>query len=179
MLTFPITCNFLKPVFFIKQFNKKLTTKDDLVELEKKLGRPATDEEIAEAMGMDKRIGRQFLNAGIGFGGSCFPKDLKAFYSVAKDHGVDFSLIQEVERINERRITVLLHHIRQALWVVKEKKIALWGLSFKPGTDDIREAPSLKVIKELLRNGAILALYDPKAMVRTKEIYPPDKRIIY
>lgn len=134
---------------------------------------------VAEAMGMDKRIGRQFLNAGIGFGGSCFPKDLKAFYSVAKDHGVDFSLIQEVERINERRITVLLHHIRQALWVVKEKKIALWGLSFKPGTDDIREAPSLKVIKELLRNGAILALYDPKAMERTKEIYPPDKRIIY
>ena len=134
----------------------------------------ANVEDVASGMGMDPRIGSQFLEAGIGFGGYCLPKDLRAFGWVAKEQGVDFSLLQEVERVNERRVEVFLSKLRSALWVIKGKTIAVWGLSFKPGTDDIREAPSLGVIQSLRAEGALLRLHDPQAMGEFKRVYPED-----
>ncbi|SHK31201.1 UDP-glucose dehydrogenase family protein [Thermocrinis minervae] len=134
---------------------------------------------VADGMGFDKRIGRAFLDAGLGWGGSCFPKDIKAFIKMAKDHGVDFSLLEEVERINSRRIDVFIDKVKQALWSLKGKKLAVWGLAFKPNTDDIREAQSIKVIERLLKEEAILHLYDPKAMDNFKLLFPEGKQIKY
>ncbi len=139
----------------------------------------ANVDEVADGIGFDKRIGRLFLNAGIGWGGSCFPKDLKAFVRVAEEFSVDFSLLREVERINERRIDVLFRKLKEALWTLREKRIAVWGLSFKPDTDDIREAPSLKVIQRLLKEGALVRAYDPKAMENFKRIFPEGEDLIY
>ena len=119
---------------------------------------------VASGIGMDPRIGRQFLNAGIGFGGYCFPKDLRAFIHLAEEYGVDFSLLKEVESVNVRRIDVFLKKVRQALWVLQDKTIAVFGLAFKPHTDDTREAPGMKIIKALLDEGARVRLHDPKAM---------------
>ncbi len=119
---------------------------------------------VASGIGMDPRIGRQFLNAGIGFGGYCFPKDLLAVIHLAEEYGVDFSLLKEVENINTRRIEVFLKKVRQALWVLQDKTIAVLGLAFKPHTDDTREAPGMKIIKALLDEGARVRLHDPKAM---------------
>lgn len=129
---------------------------------------------VAEGIGMDPRIGAQFLKAGIGFGGYCFPKDLRAFLHLAEEHSVDFSLLREVERINLRRIDVLLKKIRQALWVMQGKTIGVLGLAFKPGTDDIREAPSLKIMERLLAEGAKLRLHDPRAMSNTQGVFPQE-----
>ena len=98
-------------------------------------------EEVTRAMGMDPRIGPQFLNAGLGFGGFCLPKDIQAFNRLAERNGVDFTLLKETERINKRRIDQLMEKVRKALWVVKEKKIGVLGLAFKPNTDDVRFAP--------------------------------------
>jgi len=102
---------------------------------------------VAEGMGYDRRIGREFLRAGIGYGGSCFPKDVKAFIKIAQDYGVDFGLLREVEKINRRRIDVFMDKILSALWTLKDKRIAVWGLSFKPNTDDIREASDPSFLK--------------------------------
>jgi UDPglucose 6-dehydrogenase len=134
---------------------------------------------VAEGMGYDKRIGREFLRAGIGWGGSCFPKDIKAFIKMAKDHGVDFSLLEEVDKINQRRAVQFVEKVRSVLWSLKDKTLAVWGLSFKPNTDDIREAPSLRLVSMLLREGARLKLYDPKAMENFKKLYPPGKDLDY
>ncbi|MFN7065610.1 MAG: UDP-glucose dehydrogenase family protein [Aquificaceae bacterium] len=134
---------------------------------------------VADGMGYDKRIGRAFLNAGVGYGGSCFPKDVKAFIRMAQDYGLDFGLLKEVERINQERPTRFVEKVKDVLWSLRDKKIALWGLSFKPNTDDIREAPSIKVVDLLLREGAYLSLYDPKAMDNFKLIFPEDKRVSY
>ncbi len=131
----------------------------------------ANVDSVADGIGFDKRIGREFLNAGIGWGGSCFPKDLKAFVRIAKDFSVDFSLLEEVERINERRIDVLMKKLKDALWTLRAKRIAVWGLSFKPNTDDIRDAPSLKVVQRLLKEGAIISAYDPKATENFKRVF--------
>lgn len=114
--------------------------------------------EVAKGIGLDPRIGPQFLQAGIGYGGYCLPKDLKAFIHIAEEYWVDFSLLKEVERINEARIDRFVRKVQQALWVLKDKTLAVWGLAFKPNTDDIREAPSLKVIRRLLDEGANLRL---------------------
>jgi UDPglucose 6-dehydrogenase len=136
-------------------------------------------EAVAEGMGLDKRIGRAFLKAGVGWGGSCFPKDIKAFIKMAKDNQISFSILEEAYKVNEARIDVFIKKIKDALWVIKGKKIAVWGLSFKPNTDDIREAPALKIIPRLLNEGALLQLYDPKAMENTKKVIPPSDQVFY
>jgi len=134
---------------------------------------------VADGIGYDRRIGRAFLDAGIGWGGSCFPKDVRAFIKMAEDHGVDFSLLKEVERINAERIHRFMEKVKTALWSLKDKRIAIWGLSFKPNTDDIRHAPSIKVVSLLLKHGAKLSLYDPKAMNNFKRLFPEGKDLSY
>jgi len=135
---------------------------------------------VARGLGLDSRIGPQFLDAGIGYGGYCFPKDLRAFIHLAEEHGVDFSLLQEVERINHRRVDVFVRKIRQALWTLPGKTLGILGLAFKPGTDDIREAVSLKIIQALLDEGSLLRLYDPEAMPNTQRVFPAStERLTY
>jgi UDPglucose 6-dehydrogenase len=112
-------------------------------------------EEIAAGMGMDSRIGPKFLRAGIGYGGSCFPKDVAAFQWVARQHGVDFRLLEEIQRINEAQKDVFLNKLRSALWTLRGKKLAVLGLAFKGNTDDIRESPALDVIRRLLEGGSV------------------------
>ncbi|MBI3990229.1 MAG: UDP-glucose/GDP-mannose dehydrogenase family protein, partial [candidate division NC10 bacterium] len=119
---------------------------------------------VAAGMGLDPRIGRSFLNAGIGFGGYCFPKDLQAFVKIAEKLGCDFGLLKEVERINLSRAEVVLRKLKDRLWIIKGKRMSVWGLAFKPNTDDLREAPALRIIKLLQREGALVRAYDPKAM---------------
>ncbi len=134
---------------------------------------------VAEGMGMDKRIGKAFLGAGIGYGGSCLPKDVRAFIKIAEEHYVDFSLLKEVQRINESRVERFFKKIKGVMWVLKEKEIAIWGLSFKPNTDDIREAPSLRLVPLLLAEGVRLRLYDPKAMENFKKVFPKSEKVRY
>ena len=129
--------------------------------------------QVALGMGLDPRIGREFLNAGIGFGGYCFPKDLQAFMHLAREHGVDCGLLKEVENINLRRAEVFLKKVRQAVWVLRGKKLGVLGLAFKGGTDDIRESPALRIVKALLDEGARLQLHDPQAVEATLQEIPP------
>lgn len=128
--------------------------------------------QVAQGIGMDPRIGPAFLQAGIGFGGYCFPKDLRAFIYLAEEHGVDFSLLKQVEAINERRAGTFVKILRKALWVLHDKTIAVLGLAFKAGTDDTRESPSLKIVDLLLREGASLRVHDPKAMPLLRKVLP-------
>jgi UDPglucose 6-dehydrogenase len=135
---------------------------------------------VAKGMGLDPRIGALFLRAGLGYGGSCFPKDVKALTKIGEDLGVDMRLLREGEKINIDRVRVYVDKIKQALWILKDKRIGLLGLAFKPETDDIREAPSIRVISALLNEGASVRLYDPQAMANMKEIFPEDgRRIVY
>ena len=134
---------------------------------------------VADGIGADKRIGRDFLNAGIGYGGSCLPKDVKAFINIAETFGVDFSLLKETENININRRRKFLEKVEDILWITKNKIIAVWGLSFKPDTDDIRETPSLAIVKGLLDDGAYLKLYDPEAMDNFKKLIPENGQIEY
>ena len=127
---------------------------------------------VAEAVGMDKRIGGSFLRPGVGFGGSCFPKDLQAFVRVGQDAGCDFTLLREVERINQSRIDLFVKKIKDELWVVRGKRIGVWGLAFKPRTDDVRSSPSLAVIRRLLAEGALVRAHDPQAMEKAKAELP-------
>ena len=137
-------------------------------------------EKVAEGMGLDHRIGHHFLKAGIGYGGSCFPKDLKALAKIGEDLGVTVDLFRAADRVNLDRIRIFIEKIKKALWILKDKKIAILGLSFKPETDDIREAPSVKVIRELLKEGTALSLYDPKAVENVKLLFPEDPpRVVY
>ncbi len=140
----------------------------------------ANVELVAKGMGLDVRIGERFLRAGLGYGGSCFPKDVRALIKIGEDLGVDLSLLREVDRINTARIQSFLAKIKKALWIVKDKKIAVLGLAFKPETDDTRNAPSINLIHELQSQEALLRLYDPKAMDNMKSIFPEDPpRIVY
>jgi len=132
---------------------------------------------VADGIGYDKRIGRDFLNAGIGYGGSCFPKDVKAFINIAEEHGVDFTILKEVEKVNSKKRINFVKKVEKVLWINKNKDIAIWGLSFKPDTDDIREAPSLDIIKILSNKGANLRLYDPQAMQKFKSVIPENDKI--
>ena len=134
---------------------------------------------VAEGMGYDKRIGREFLNAGIGYGGSCFPKDVKAFIKMAEDVGLDFGLLKEVERINAQRVERFMEKVLNALWTLKNKRVAVWGLAFKPNTDDIREAPSLRILPELLKRGAEVRAYDPKATENFRRVFLPGEDLTY
>ncbi len=131
----------------------------------------ANVDQVAKGMGLDTRIGSQFLKAGLGYGGSCFPKDVKALIHIGEDLGANFDLLKEVEKVNTRRIDIFVNKVRKALWNLKDKKIAVLGLAFKPETDDIRNAPSINVIKALQKEDAFLRLYDPKAMQNMKEIF--------
>ncbi len=125
-------------------------------------------EKVAEGIGMDKRIGRSFLNAGLGYGGSCFPKDIKAFISISESLGYPFELLKQVEQINEDQLSLFLGKIREKLWVLQEKKIAVWGLAFKQNTDDVRESVALKLIKQMLNEGAAITAWDPEAIETCK-----------
>lgn len=130
-------------------------------------------EMVAEGMGLDRRIGRAFLSAGLGFGGFCFPKDLQAFVKIAEKCGYDFRLLREVDRINQSRISQTIKKLKDQLWILKDKVIGVWGLSFKPDTDDVRYAPAIALIKRLLAEGAAVKAYDPKAMERARQQLPP------
>ena len=127
-------------------------------------------EEVAKGLGLDKRIGKAFLNAGLGYGGSCFPKDLDAFIQISEKVGYDFKLLKAVKNINEEQKSFMLKKIKDALWVIKDKTIGILGLSFKPNTDDIRNAPSLDIIRALQLQGAKIKAYDPQAMDKTKKV---------
>lgn len=126
--------------------------------------------EVALGMGLDKRIGRPFLNAGIGYGGSCFPKDLDAFITISEKLGVNFDLLRAVKAANQEQKDFFLEKIKNKLWIIKDKAIGILGLSFKPDTDDIRNAPSLEIIEALKSQGAKLKVYDPSSMAKAKEI---------
>jgi UDPglucose 6-dehydrogenase len=127
-------------------------------------------EKVANGIGMDRRIGRSFLNAGIGYGGSCFPKDIAAFITISEQLGVPFTLLKEVQRINAEQKERFLKTIRETLWVLREKKIAVWGLTFKPDTDDLRSSVAIDLIAEMLREGAHVVAYDPKGMEKARGI---------
>jgi UDPglucose 6-dehydrogenase len=129
-------------------------------------------EKVVEAMGLDPRIGPDFLRAGLGFGGFCLPKDVQAFGRMAERLGYDFGLLAEVERINQERITRFLDKARELVGDLSGKTVALLGLSFKPNTDDIRFAPSLSVIEALLREHAVVRAYDPCATAKVQELFP-------
>lgn len=134
---------------------------------------------VAEGMGLDKRIGRYFLNAGIGYGGSCFPKDIKAFIKMGEDYGLNFKLLKDTEKINNERRKKFVEKVEQILWINKYKQLTIWGLSFKPDTDDIREAPSIDIVKNLIIDGARLFLYDPVAIENFQKIFPESDSIKY
>jgi len=136
-------------------------------------------EEVAEGVGMDERIGPKFLRAGIGYGGSCFPKDVAAFRWVAEQLGQQFDLLAEVEKINSQQKKLFFRKIRSALWTLRGKNLAVFGLAFKGGTDDIRESPAVDIVQMLLKEGCCVTLYDPAAMERTKAVIPPGSQVRY
>lgn len=127
-------------------------------------------EKVAEGMGYDKRIGRTFLNAGIGYGGFCFPKDVQAFIKIAEQYGYDFQLLKATHRINQEQKQNFVKKVKNTLKTVKDKKIGVLGLSFKPNTDDMRFAPSVYIIQELQKENAKIKVYDPEAMEKAKQI---------
>ena len=128
--------------------------------------------QVAMGIGLDPRIGTQFLNAGIGFGGYCFPKDLRAFMHLGREHGVDCGLLGEVENINLRRVEAFVKKVRQAVWVLQGKQLGVLGLAFKGGTDDIRESPAMYIVRALLEEGALLNVHDPQAMEASQREMP-------
>ena len=130
----------------------------------------ANVEEVANGMGMDKRIGREFLNASLGYGGSCFPKDLSAFIKIAEQLGYDFALLREVQKINAQQMERFVRKIADTLWVIKDKTIGVLGLSFKQNTDDIRMSPAIALCLRLRKEGARLKVYDPKAMDKARTV---------
>lgn len=126
--------------------------------------------QVADGMGYDRRIGRAFLDAGVGYGGSCFPKDVAAFIQIAKDAGYDFRLLEEVARVNEGQREVLVRHLKDALWVLRNRTVTVLGLAYKANTDDVREAPAIAIIEELRREGAVVRAYDPAAEANARRI---------
>jgi UDPglucose 6-dehydrogenase len=132
----------------------------------------ANVQEVAEGIGLDERIGRRFLNAGIGFGGSCFPKDLSAFIKISEQVGYDFRLLKEVQRVNTEQMDRFVKKITDTVWVLRDKKIGVLGLAFKQNTDDVRMSPAIDLCQRLLKEGATLRVHDPKAMEKAKPILP-------
>ena len=130
----------------------------------------ANVQEVAQGIGLDERIGRRFLNAGIGFGGSCFPKDLSAFIKIAEQIGYDFRLLKEVQRINADQMDRFVKKITDTLWVLKDKKIGVLGLAFKQNTDDVRSSPAIDLCQRLQKEGATLRVHDPKATDKARSI---------
>jgi len=136
-------------------------------------------EDIAAGIGLDSRIGARFLRAGLGYGGSCFPKDVAAFHWVAQERGVNFQLLDEVRKINETQREIFFNKVRSALWTLRGKRLAALGLSFKGETDDIRDSPAIAIIRKLLEAGAIVTAYDPASMDRAREVLPPGANMKY
>jgi UDPglucose 6-dehydrogenase len=130
----------------------------------------ANVQEVANGMGQDARIGRRFLDASLGFGGSCFPKDLSAFIKIAEQVGYDFALLKEVQKINSAQMDRFVKKIIDTLWVLKDKKIGVLGLAFKQNTDDIRTSPALELCQRLQKEGALLRVHDPKAMEKAAAV---------
>src|SRR5437764_1608016 len=132
----------------------------------------ANVQEVANGMGMDDRIGRRFLNASLGFGGSCFPKDLSAFIQIAREVGYEFGLLKEVQKINTAQMERFVKKITDTLWVLKDKKIGVLGLAFKQNTDDIRLSPAIELCDRLQKEGARLRVHDPQAMEKARPLLP-------
>lgn len=148
----------------------KISYANALAQLCERLG--ADVEEVTRAMGFDPRIGPYFLRAGLGFGGFCFPKDIQAFIRLAERTGMDFRLLKEAEAINLRQTDWFVEKVRHALWVIREKRIGVLGLAFKPNTDDVRFSPALRLVEKLLSEGACVQAYDPKAVERAQAVAP-------
>jgi UDPglucose 6-dehydrogenase len=148
----------------------KITFMNEIANLCEKVG--ANVDMVRLGMGSDTRIGKRFLFPGIGYGGSCFPKDVKALAKIADQNEYEFSILDSVIKVNEKQRTVLFDKIRNYYkGDLKGKTIALWGLAFKPNTDDIREAPALYIIEKLLKAGAIVQAFDPEAMENVEKLY--------
>ena len=142
----------------------------------------ATDanvQQVANGMGLDSRIGPRFLRPGIGYGGSCFPKDVAAFRSVAEQMGVDFSILTEVEKINVAQKKRFLAKVRAALWTLRGKRLGVLGLAFKGDTDDIRDSPAIEMVRMLLAEGCSIKAFDPAAIDRSREALPPGPKLEY
>jgi UDPglucose 6-dehydrogenase len=136
-------------------------------------------EDVAAGMGLDRRIGHKFLRAGLGYGGSCFPKDVAAFHWVAQQKGLNFQLLEEVRRINDAQRDVFFNKVRAALWTLRGKRLAALGLAFKGGTDDIRESPAIDVIQRLIAAGSHICAYDPAANERARAALPESESLSY
>jgi UDPglucose 6-dehydrogenase len=136
-------------------------------------------EQVSRGIGMDERIGPRFLKAGVGYGGSCFPKDVAAFRYVAEQFGIPFGLLSEVEKINGEQKLRFFQKVRSALWTFRGKKLGVLGLSFKGGTDDIRDSPAIEIVTMLLKEGCSVDAYDPAAMERSAEVIPPSDQMHY
>ncbi len=139
----------------------------------------ANVQEVANGIGMDERIGRRFLNPSLGFGGSCFPKDLSAFIQIAEQLGYDFRLLKEVQRINAEQMARFVKKITDTLWVLKDKTLGVLGLAFKQNTDDVRMSPAIELCQRLLKEGAKLRVYDPQAMEKAKALLPESAEVTY
>ena len=149
----------------------KITFMNEIANLCEKVG--ANVDDIRRGIGTDSRIGKRFLFAGIGYGGSCFPKDVQALAQTSTQYGYDFKILASVMAVNERQKTVLIKKIKSRLGNdLTGKKLAIWGISFKPDTDDIREAPSLEIMEALLAAGAQVSAYDPEGVENTKRQHP-------
>jgi UDPglucose 6-dehydrogenase len=135
-------------------------------------------EQICAGIGSDSRIGPKFLNAGIGYGGSCFPKDVQAFRAVANQCNYDFGLLTEVMRINAEQRRRFVKKVKSALWTLRGKRLAVLGLAFKGDTDDVRESPAIAIIQALLKEGVQVHVYDPAAMPKAKVVLP-SKEVVY
>ncbi len=133
--------------------------------------------EVARGMGFDTRIGSRFLSAGIGYGGSCFPKDVKALLHTGAEHGYEFTILEAVRAANEKQKLLPINFLKKSLKTLKGKRIAVWGLSFKPRTDDVREAPALLIIETLLKNGASVVAFDPVATENAKTVLKSNARL--
>ena len=148
----------------------KISYANVLADLCERLG--GNVDEVTRAVGLDPRIGGQFLKAGLGFGGFCLPKDIQAFVRLADRAGVDFGMLKEAERVNKQRVDRLLEKVKKALWVMKGKQIGILGIAFKANTDDIRLAPAIEVIRRLLAEGVEVRATDPEAMERARAVFP-------
>jgi UDPglucose 6-dehydrogenase len=148
----------------------KISYANVLADLCERLG--GNVDEVTRAVGLDPRIGGQFLKAGLGFGGFCLPKDIQAFVRLADRAGVDFGMLKEAERVNKQRVDRLLEKVKKALWVMKGKQIGVLGIAFKANTDDIRLAPAIEVIRRLLAEGVEVRATDPEAMERARAVFP-------
>lgn len=128
--------------------------------------------DVAKGMGLDNRIGAKFLHAGPGYGGSCFPKDTRALLSIAQQHDYRFQIVEAAVKVNEQQRRIMIQKIKHATGGVQGKTIAILGLSFKPNTDDMREAPAVEIIQALQKEGATIRAYDPVAMLEAKKVLP-------